>query len=472
MVLKNWCKGFLALALLSLLSGCGGGGSSSSMNATPQSGTVFVTATDAPLPSVVSFQIDITGLSVSDGKNTYSVLQNMQSVDFARLNGLRTLLDINSIPGGTYTQVSVTLANPVIRYLNVTSPQTSPPTHPTISQLDSTSSSSPQLNLTQSQITINLTSPLVVSTGDIVGLRFEFDIRKSVAVDVNGQITGQITPTLDLKAITPADADAYVDEFVAGVVNVNAAGNSFMIQGPHGHSFTVNVNQQTEWSNSETIADLSQNSIVEISGTLDRTTATFLADSVAIVAQDKFWAGGLVTFVDPPTGTASEFDMYVRGVLPSGTGFSSGQIFSITLDGQEKFFIHLREMNIGSFLFTSSGLVPGQNISIAGPFAGGMVTVNRVVLRHSGHSGTLMVGKTDTSANTFQLNSNGLVGVLFGGPATVQVIPGFTKYLGGLTGLGDLTGTTALNLRVAGLLLKTNTGQPIFLARSVEQLTN
>jgi len=26
-------------------------------------------------------------------------------VDFARLNGLRTLLDINTIPAGTYTQV-------------------------------------------------------------------------------------------------------------------------------------------------------------------------------------------------------------------------------------------------------------------------------------------------------------------------------------------------------------------------------
>jgi hypothetical protein len=398
------------------------------------------------------------------------VLTNTQTVDFARLNGLRTLLDVNTIPTGTYTQAIVTLANPVIGYLNVANPPANPPTRPTISQLDTTASSNPQLSLTQSQITINLANPLVVTTGDIVGLRFEFDIRKSVALDSTGQITGAITPTLDLKAITPEDADAYVDEFDAGVVSVNAGGNSFVIQGPHGRQFTVNVNQQTEWEGNETINDLTASSIVEISGTLDRTSAAFLADSVAIVSQDRFWAGGLVTFVEPQTGVATDFDLFVRNVLPSGTGFSSGQISTINLTGQEKFFIHWWHNNFGSFLFTSNAMVAGQHVSIAGPFSNGQVTVKRVVLRHSGHSGVLVVGQTDTQAGTFEFDSNGLAGVLFNGPVTVQVTP-FTKYWGGLTGLGDLTGNTALKLRVVGLVLKNpNDGQPIFLARSVEEL--
>jgi hypothetical protein len=238
-------------------------------------------------------------------------------------------------------------------------------------------------------------------------LRFEFDIRKSVAVDGNRQITGQITPNLDLKVVTPADADAYIDEFVAGVVSVNAAGNSFVIQGPHGHQFTVNVNQQTEWEGSEAINDLTSASIVEISGTLDRTSGAFLADSVAIVAQDKFWAGGLVTYVNPPVGTATDFDMYVRSVLPSGTGFNSGQISNIALTGNEKYFIHWWHNNWGSFLFNSTGLLPGQHVSIAGSFSNGQVTAKRVVLRHSGHTGTPVVGQTNTSAGTFAFNSNG-----------------------------------------------------------------
>jgi hypothetical protein len=455
MHLKKWSRGSFALALVGLLAGCSNNSSSPSGTPTPQSNSVFV-----------------TGLTLSDGSSTpVSVLNGTQTVDFARLNGLRTLLDINTIPTGTYTQAVVTLANPSIDYLNVTNPQTNPPTHPTISTLDSSANSNPQLSLTTSTVTINLATPLVVSAGDIDGLRFEFDIRKSVALDGNGQITGAITPTLGLKGVTPSDADAYIDEFDAGVVSVNATGNSFVIQGPHGHQFTVNVNQQTEWEGNETINDLTPNSIVEISGTLDRTSAAILANTVAIESQNKFWAGGLVTYVDPPVGTAADFDMYVRNVLPSGTGFSSGQISNIALTGQEKYFIHWWHNNWGSFLFTSTGLVPGQHVSIAGPFSNGQVTVKRVVLRHSGHTGTLVTGQTNTSAGTFEFNSNGLAGVLFQGPVTVQVTP-FTRYLGGLTGLGDLTGTTPLDLRVVGLVLKTNTGDPIFLAFSVEELTN
>jgi len=469
---KKWFTALSALTLVAFLAGCGNNSSGNSGTINPQSNSVFVTATDAPLPSVVGFRVDITGMSLTDNSgNQVSVLNGTQTVDFARLNGLRTLLDINTIPTGTYTQATITVANPSIDYLNVTNPQTNPPTHPTISTLDTSATSNPQLSLTTSTVNINLSTPLVVSAGDIDGFRFEFDIRKSVAVDVNGQITGAITPNLDLKVVTPSDADAYIDEFVAGVVSVDAAGNSFVIQGPHGHQFTVNVNQQTEWEGNDSINNLSNTSIVEISGTLDRTSAAFLADTVAIVSQDKFWAGGLVTYVNPPVGTATDFDMYVRSVLPSGTGFNSGQISNVQLTGNEKYFIHWWHNNWGSFLFSSSGMVPGQHISIAGPFTNGQLTVKRVVLRHSGHIGTLVVGQTDTSAGTFQFNSNGLAGVLLEGPVTVQVTP-ITRFLGGLNSINDLTGNSALNLRVVGLVLKTNTGAPIFLAFRVEELQN
>jgi hypothetical protein len=465
---KKWA--LFACALVVAISGCGGGSMTAVM---PQSeaGSVFVNGTDAPLPSVVSFQIDITGMTVTDGSgNTQSVLNGTQTVDFARLNGLRTLLDINTIPAGTYSSVTVTLANPQIGYLNVANPQTNPPTPPTISTLTSSASSSPQLSLTQSMVTIPLANPLVVSPGNIIGLRFEFDIRKSVALDQNGLITGAITPTLGLKAITPSDADAYIDDFVAGVVSVGA--NSFVVEGPHGHQFTVNVNEQTEWEGSEGLSNLTTSSIVAVSGTLDRTSAAILADSVGILSQDKFWAGGLVTFVEPPTGAATDFDLYVRNVLPAGTGFQSGQISTIDLSGSEKYFIYWMHNRFTTFLFNSSLLVAGQHVSVGGPFTGGEVTVKRVVLRHEGHSGAWVVGSTNAGASTFQFHSNGLAGVLFNGPVTVYVTP-FTKFGGGLQGINDLTGTTAIPLRVVGIVLKDPiSSQPVFVARSVEELTD
>jgi hypothetical protein len=465
----KWLNALSVLALVALASGCGGGSSSSTTTSTPQSGSVFVNGTDAPLPSVLSFQVDITGMTVSDGTNPpVSVLNGTQTVDFARLNGLHTLLDLNTIPMGTYTTVNVTLANPQIGYLNVTNPQTTPPTRPTITTLNGTTT--PAVTLTQSSVTIPLSSPLTVNAGDIIGLSFDFDLRQSIQVDQNGQFSGVVNPTLDLKAITPSDSDAYIDEFDVGVVSTGTS--SFMIQGPHGHQFTVNVNDQTEWENGEGLSNLTSTSIVEISGTLDRTSGAILADTVAILSQDSFFAGGLITFVDPATGTANDFDLYARNVLPSGTGFQSGQISTINLTGNEKYFVYWWHNKFTNLFFNSSLLVAGQHVSVGGPFSNGAVTVKRVVLRHEGHNGAWVVGSTNVGASTFQFNSLGLAGVLFNGPVTVYCTP-FTEFRGGLTGIGDLTGSAAIPLRVVGLVLKDPiSGQPVFVARRVEKLAN
>ncbi len=119
------------------------------------------------------------------------------------------------------------LANPQIGYLNVTNPQTNPPTRPTISTLNS--STVPPVSLTTSNVMITLANPLVVNAGDIDGLSFDFDLRHSIQVDQNGQITGVVMPNLNLPAVTPSDADAYIDVYDTGVFSV--ADSSFVDSG-------------------------------------------------------------------------------------------------------------------------------------------------------------------------------------------------------------------------------------------------
>ena len=299
----------------------------------PQSGTIFVSGSDAPLPSVLSFKVDVMGISVAEGMSSpVTVTSGSQTVDFAKLNGLHTLLDLNTIPAGTYDTVIVTLANPEIDYLNVTNPQTNPPTRPTISSY--TSTTTPPATLSTSTVTISLTNPLVVNSGDVIGLGFEFNIQKSVAIDMNGQVTGVVNPTLAVHAITPSDADAYIDEFIGGVTTINVSGNSFTIQGGHGRAFTVNVNDQTEWEGSETINDLTTSSIVLISGTLDRTAATFDADTVAIVSQDELLCRR-VNYVRRSSGEYCARLRSVRAqyVLPAGTGLQLRADLNHRFDG-------------------------------------------------------------------------------------------------------------------------------------------
>jgi len=207
---RKWLSGISVSAQVAFAVGCGAGNMTTPVMQT-QSGTVFVSGSDAPLPGIVSFKAIISGTSVAErSKTPVTATTGPQTVDFARLNGLHALMDLNTIPARTYHTVIVALASPEIAYRNVTNPQTTPPTRPTISSLTST-------------VKLSLSSPLVVNAGDVIALGFEFDIRKSLAVDMNGQITGVINPTLDLKAIAPSDADAFIDEFVAGLTTINVS---------------------------------------------------------------------------------------------------------------------------------------------------------------------------------------------------------------------------------------------------------
>ncbi len=459
-VRTSLCSSIALAITAALAAGCGGGSApvTAITNPNTTTGPAFVIGTDAPVAGVLSFSIQIQGIDAVDASGTKTpLLSGSPTVDFARYNGLQTLLDLNDVPVGTYTSVNVTLGAGSIRYLQTTSGQA-----PTIQTQTAM--------LTQSTVTIPLSSPLVVAQSSPVGLRLDFDLHRSIQVDSGGQITGQVNPTFDVKAVLPTDAGGMIDDFDAAVVSVNASGQSFVIQGPHGRQFTVLVNGQTEFEGNDSLTDLTNSSIVQISGTIDRSTSTIDATDVAILSQDHFHASGQVTYVQPPSGAATNFDLDVRELLPTTTGLTLGQIAQVNLSGSEKYFIYWMHNPLTKFLFNSSSLLPGQHVSIGGPASGAAnpqaVTVKRVVLRNWGFNGVPIA--SSIASNTFQMNVVGFAGQLIPGPATV-VVSNKTEYRSGLTSLSSLTGTT--NVRVVGLLLKDPvSGQPVILARYVDEL--
>jgi hypothetical protein len=457
---KHLLLSLVSLPLIALITaGCGTtDGASSGGSST--SGEAFVIGTDAPVASVVSLQVQLESVDAIDvSGNSTPLVSGTPTVDFARYNGLQTLLDMNDVPADTYTSIEVTFGSATIGYL-----QAQLGAAPTIQTEDAT--------LTTSTVQVTLNNPLVVSQQGPVGVRLDFDLYKSIQVDSSGQITGVVTPTLDIKAVGPNDPGGYIDEFDAAVVSVNASGQSFVVQGPHGRQFTIQVNGQTEWDNNEGLSDLTTSSIVQISGTIDRADSTIDADEVAILSQDGFFAGGQVTYVQSTSsGTASSFDLYVRGLLPTTTGLTLGQIAQVDLSGNENYFIYWMHNPLTEFLFNSSGLVPGQSVAIGGPASGATnaqaVTCKRVVLRHWGYNGTFVPGSV-SSNGTFQMNVTGFAGLLVPGTVTVYTVPG-TSWRDGLTGMGDLSSSNSI--RVVGLLLRDPTsGQLVLLAHYVDQL--
>jgi hypothetical protein len=418
------------------------------------------------MASVVSFAVQVESIDAIDSNgNSVPLLSGTPTVDFARFNGLQTLLDMNDVPAGTYNSVNISLGTATIGYLNTQAGGA--PAIVTEAAM-----------LTTATVSATLAKPLVVANSGPAGLRVDFDLRKSIQVDGTGAITGSVTPTFNVSSVGTGDAGGHIDTLEAAVVTVNSSGQSFVVQGPHGRLFTINVNGQTEWENNESLSSLSASSIVEIAGTLDKVDATIDADDVAILSQNGFFAGGQVTYVYPPPSNvqpspaATGFDMYVRGLLPTTTGITLGDIATVSLSGNEKYFICWMHNPLTQYLFNANGLLPGQHVSVGGPASGAAnasaVAVKRVVLRNWGFNGTVVPGSEDPANGKFQITINGFAGVLVPQIVTVYTT-GKSDFREGFSGISSLT--DGADVRIVGLLLKDpNSGNTVLLAHDVDAL--
>jgi hypothetical protein len=455
-------RALLVVALTALLASCGGGDVQTPASNLARFGTSFVVGSDAPLGSVLAFQVTFSSLNVSDGTSTAALLSAPTDIEFARLNGLRNLIDMRSIPAGTYTTLTATISSPVISFLDTS---TSPPTVGTMNG-----------TLTRSSLNIPLPQPLMVNDGDLVGLFMDFRLGQSIQTDAQGQITGVVDPKIIFRVVPPDSPEAHIDVLRGGVISVNAAGNSFVMQGPHGRALTISTDANTMWEPGEDLTSLNTNSIVEVSGSLRRGTLNLHADAVQVVSRDRFVLAGIVTDVRPASGPADHADVLVRFELPDLPNAQVGRISTVDFDGNEHFMIHHFQMPLSFFLFNRSALLPGQNISAGGAI---VTTTNpptldtrRVTLHRQGLDGGWIPGSTNVqNGNTgvFGFRPTGLVGQLFGQPVPVHT-NARTRFIN-LTGLADLAGANPIPLRVVGLVLKDpNSGNPIVIAWAVERL--
>ena len=453
---------FSFLAVL-LLASCGGGGSAS-MPTGQQTGTIFTIGSDNPaLPAVLSAQVQLTSITLSDGTTTVNLLNGPQTVDFAKLNGLRSLLDLNDVPAGTYNSATIMIGGATIGILDTTQ------TPPALNTLTAT--------VAPMTVNIPLAKPLVLADQDLVGFFMDLDLRQSIQTDANGNITGNFTPTFDVKAISVDDADAFIDDFYAGVVSVNPAGNQFVIQGPHGRQFTVDTDANTEFDDPAIMpADFDTNTIVEVSGKLNRVTRDITATEVEVVSRDHFVIEGLDTFVQTTNGHASQINLYARAELPNLAGAPLGQIDPIALTGNEIYLIANLRTPLTALLFGPGSQLAGQRIVMGGKLDTSSnppaLTVHRVVLERQGQRGSWVVGSTQIQSGdvgTFTFNDNYIAGVLLPKPLTI-ISTNFTNFIN-LGGLSDLSGAQPIPLRIVGfILMDPLTNSPVMVARTIEKM--
>ena len=93
------------------------------------------------------------------------------------------------------------LASPVIGFISAVSP-------PQVTTLNGTFANPTSTTPQTASVTVTFPTPMVVGANGLAGLHTEFDIRKSLAVDGTGQITGLITPVVFIQAVNATDPKA------------------------------------------------------------------------------------------------------------------------------------------------------------------------------------------------------------------------------------------------------------------------
>jgi hypothetical protein len=455
----------LAAAVL-VATGCNGSATLTSTGTqSSASGPAFLVGTDAPLAAVVSMQVTLEDVELTNSSTTTTTLvKGTPTVDFARYNGLQGLVDMVDVPAGTYTGVTFVLGSGTVSWLN-----TSGPGAPTIQSAPAAFS--------PTTVTVSLPNPLVV--GDKtppVGVRLDFDLGKSIPttggqIQVNGSGDVVVNPIFDITTVARGDQGAHIDELIGGLVSGPTGTTepaSYVIQGPHGENFTINTSSTTEWDGDASLSALNSNSVVAVAGVIDPSDQTLDADEVAIISDKGFYAGGLVTSVTPTTGQADDMQMYVRGTLPSqNSNVPLGGIANVTITGNESYGIYWMHNAFTDLLFNASALAPGQEITVGGsdptasPFE-----VDRIHLHDWGYNGTIVAGSLNAGQGTFTMTVNGFAGQLIPSNVTVYLGPA-CDFRYGLGSFADLSSATSI--RVVGLLLKNSTnGQLVLLARHID----
>jgi hypothetical protein len=443
-------KSFLLFLVIqicaAMLTGCGGSGSSQPGGGGAQSGSLFVVGEDAPLPSVVSFSVTIKSIALNNGSTSVQALSQPTTVDFGRLMGLRSLLAFQSIPVGTYSSATFTLANPVVTYVDMT---TTPPSSHTLTA-----------TLTKSSVTVAFPAgkPMVVSNGQLGGLHMDFNLRKSLATDGSGNITGALNPVIGVQAVSSTDELGKITEFAGSVISVGSS--SFVLQGPYGFQEVINVNDQTKYNSTFNLASIPVNSIVALQGTL-QADGSILASNVEVITTDLAFISGRILAVN-----AGIVTMFVSEELPNmAPSVPVSSVYTINLTGVPSsnydvcFFNDLLTQSV----FSSSTLVVGQRIFVAGTYQGGAFTPDMVSLRLQGVWGSL-VGNSVSINNapnqgTFQLQNDYLLSYAYGGPSMPFPVNTFNfTTFANVNGLSGLQAAGSTNVVAVGLVFKGTSG--------------
>ncbi len=374
-MVKKYMLAMAWVAAIGILmqSGCGGPGGSGGLPILTTPGTLAVFGGDAPLCSVISFRVTISGMTLTpqSGSSPVSVLPggNPVTVDFASLMDFATMFSLSNVPPGDYDTLGITLSNPQLTYLDTS---TSPSSFKTIAP-------------SMTSLTVNLAfSPaLAIASNGVVALQLDFNLLNSVALGSNNQFTVTPTFTANLASASGSNGFAQFDDLSGLVQSVTTNSTnpsfvgSFTISRPNAPTLTVHVSNSTSFAGVSGLSALTAGTFVETDAFLDA-NANIVANTVAAEDQENQASGeaafsGLITSVTPQSGNATQFTLLVQEENPDVS--SRVPLFSpLTVNIaplSTTFGLAAQAADFTNFSYGPTNLAVGQRVVVHGSLPSG-----------------------------------------------------------------------------------------------------
>ena len=452
-----------------LLAACGGS-YMAPPPAGPQTAMVNVSMTDAPPAgvTVISFEVSVTGATLSPGNVDLLGGKGPIRIEVKRLETENAFLSTMNVPAGNYTSLNLTFANPELTFLNNTGASLAGCANGAVCEIKPSGTLTATANGT-----FNVTSGS--QSGILVDVNLNTLLSSTLGIDFSA--AGAVSATQQTRQAKGELED--LDD-ANGIVKT-PANNQFTLQTTDMGNLTISVDSSTEFKDFEacTAANFSclkDGQSVEVDLML-MSGGTFLAkkvelhDDVAEAAEDEL--DGVVFKVD----SATQFEIVVVDELRDVANVSVGDPATVMLSASGATFqVDTNGLTVPSALqgafegaVDTSQLMPGQTVQIrktsmsGGPAPAPItITTDRVRLRMTRFTATVSGAPTGSNFN---------IGMLPGiftanGVATIQVQTSSQTGFDNVSGISGLADGNSVSLR--GLLFK-STPNPVLIADKVRK---
>ncbi len=371
------------------------------------SGQVTIAVGDTPPAglTIFGFEATVTGVTLTPTTGSAVTVissSNPVTLELASLQGDETILGSVSVPAGTYSSMTVSIANPAVTFLNNTGSTITVGTvicpNATVCQIEPATAANVMFTTPPFPLTVTANTPL----GLLVDFNLNNIVSPTLALNFSTGVTVSSITIPSSGIVTP------MEDVLGEITQVNVAQNNFAVATSQA-TYQVLVNSNTVFSgflaggcsahNIGCLADkqaVAMNLNVNNDGTLTAQSINFESSNL-----DEPLAEGVITSVDSPT----QFHMVVLNTLPTVLGLNLGSLATVTTSGITTFSIDSDGPDttpFTAFFLSSANLVVGQEVQIEelSTSSGTSIQADRVRLRDSRFAANI----SSLSAPNFTVN--------------------------------------------------------------------